>query len=67
LYNLKDDIGEAKNRFSEEPQKVKELATVLSDYLKYVNAQMPIDKRTGRPVEFPDALLQPDMDGAGLK
>jgi arylsulfatase A-like enzyme len=67
LYNLKYDIGEAKNLVVEQPQKVAELATLLSDYLKNVNAQMPIDKRTGRPVEFPDALLQPKLEGSGLK
>ncbi len=57
LYNLKDDIGETHNLVLEQPQKVQELATVLSDYLKNVNAQMPVDKRTGKPVEYPVDVL----------
>jgi hypothetical protein len=48
LYNIKEDIGETTNLIEENPEKSKELAKVLSDYLKDVDAQMPIDKNTGK-------------------
>ncbi|TMM58034.1 sulfatase [Maribacter algarum] len=57
LFNLKDDIGETKNLTELNPEKLKELATTLSDYLKGVNAQMPIDKETGEVVEYPIQIL----------
>jgi arylsulfatase A-like enzyme len=53
LYNLKEDIGESTNLVEENPEKTRELAKVLSDYLKNVDAQMPVDKRTGEKVEYP--------------
>ncbi|MCD6544290.1 MAG: sulfatase [Flavobacteriaceae bacterium] len=53
LFNIKDDIGEQNNLESSNPQKAKELATVLSDYLKKVNAQMPKHKKTGIKVAYP--------------
>ncbi len=53
LFNLKDDIGEQNNLVSSNPQKAKELAIVLSDYLKKVNAQMPKHKKTGIKVAYP--------------
>lgn len=53
LYNIKEDIGETTNLLEEYPEKAKELAKILSDYLKDVDAQMPIDKATGEKVEYP--------------
>lgn len=58
LYNLKEDIGETQNVVEAEAEKVTEMAQVLSDHLKAVNAQMPIDKKTGELVEYPIELLQ---------
>jgi arylsulfatase A-like enzyme len=58
LYNIKLDIGETKNLVTQEVDKVKELASVLTNHLKSVKAQMPIDKATGKQVEFPFALLK---------
>ncbi len=58
LFNISQDIGEANNLAEENPVKLKELAEKLTDYLKTVNAQMPLDKRTGKNVEWPDELLK---------
>lgn len=57
LFNLAEDIGETNNLAALQPVKLKELATVLSNYLKQVNAQMPTDKRTGKLVEYPLEVL----------
>jgi len=53
LFNLKDDIGEQHDLVASNKGKVIELATVLSDYLQEVNAQMPIHKETGLRVSLP--------------
>ena len=57
LYNIKLDIGESKNLISEEQDKAREMASVLTNHLKQVKAQMPIDKTTGKRVEYPVELL----------
>ena len=57
LFNLKQDIGETSNRAKTSPRKLAEMAKILSDYLRSVNAQMPIDKKTGKVVEWPDEVL----------
>jgi len=59
LFHLKDDIGETKNLAKENPEKLKDLAATLSDYLKGVKAQMPLDKKTGELVPFPVDVLEP--------
>ena len=53
LFDLKEDIGEQLDLVASNPEKVRELATVLSDYLQEVNAQMPIHKNTGLKVSLP--------------
>ena len=58
LYNLKNDIGETKNLVTEEQIMVNELASVLTNHLKDVKAQMPKDKLTGKSVEYPLDLLK---------
>lgn len=57
LFNLKLDIGETKNLMEENPEKGEELAAVLTNHLKVVKAQMPTDKSTQLPVEYPLELL----------
>jgi arylsulfatase A-like enzyme len=57
LFNITEDIGETKNLIVEHPEKVKELAAVLSDYLIGVGAQMPIDKETEEKVPYPIEVL----------
>ncbi len=55
LFNLADDISETNNRAQSEPQRVRELSECLTDFLKSVGAQMPIDRTTGRAVPYPVA------------
>ncbi|SHJ79913.1 sulfatase [Pseudozobellia thermophila] len=57
LFNLKEDIGETKNLVETDTIKAKELARNLSDYLKDVDAQMPILKTTGEVVPYPIELF----------
>jgi arylsulfatase A-like enzyme len=57
LFNLKNDIGEHQNLVNSNPQKVKELAKILSGYLVKVKAQMPVHKESGKRVSLPfDAI-----------
>jgi arylsulfatase A-like enzyme len=58
LFNLTDDISEENDLFAENQPKVKELAQLLSDHLVDTGGQMPIDKATGNPVEYPIDILQ---------
>lgn len=58
LFNIKDDIGETTNRATDSSEKLKELALVLTNYLKQVDAQMPIDKSTGKVVEYPSEMIE---------
>ncbi|MFD2202020.1 sulfatase [Shivajiella indica] len=54
LFNLADDIGESHNLASAHPQKVKEMATALGQYLRSVNADRPKFLLTGEPCPWPD-------------
>jgi len=54
LYNLADDISETHDLSARYPDKTYELAKVLSDYLREQHATMPILKRTGTFVAYPD-------------
>jgi arylsulfatase A-like enzyme len=58
LFNLKEDIGESTNLFTERIRKSEELARQLSSYLIEVKAQMPIDKITKERVSYPVAVLK---------
>jgi len=53
LFNIKEDIGERINLVDKNREKAKELATILTNYLKEVNAQIPKDKKTGEQISFP--------------
>ncbi len=57
LYDLKNDIGEENNLVATNPEKMKELAKILADYLREVDAQMPVDKSTGEIIPLPDRIL----------
>ncbi|MBM1106188.1 sulfatase [Aurantibacter crassamenti] len=57
LFDLNVDIGETKNLIEEQPEKAKELAKILSDYLREVEAQMPSKRDTGLVVPYPDEAL----------
>ncbi len=54
LYNLKDDLGETANLIEKNRHKTEELTTILSAYLRDTKAVMSFDKKTNRPVEYPD-------------
>ncbi len=54
LFNITEDIGETTNLLQKHPEKAKALCAELTRYLKESNAQMPIDKSTGKPVPLPE-------------
>jgi arylsulfatase A-like enzyme len=58
LYNLKNDIGERNDLSVQFPAKTIELATMLTKQLKEWNAQMPVDKKTGKVVPWPVEILK---------
>ena len=58
LFNLNEDIGETKNLENQYPEKVEELATILTNHLKKVNAQIPLDKLTKKPIPYPIEVLK---------
>tara|TARA_R110002049_G_scaffold68233_3_gene176960 strand:+ start:10183 stop:11745 length:1563 start_codon:yes stop_codon:yes gene_type:complete len=57
LFNLKEDIGETNNLINEQPAKAEELAKILSDYLRQVEAQIPARKDTGEQIAYPDEVV----------
>lgn len=56
LYNLRMDIEEANNLAQEQHDLVKRMAILLSDKLRIWKAQLPIDKKTGKSVPYPDEI-----------
>ena len=48
--------GEVNNLASVEIDKRNELSTLLSDYLRNVDAQMPVDKSSGEHILWPDQV-----------
>ncbi len=57
LYNLIEDIGETKNLAGAYPERVKALAKILGDHLRETGALMSIDKKTTKPVPYPDDAI----------
>ena len=57
LFNIRDDIGENENLAEKEPEKLTEMANLLSEKLKEYDAQMPVYQQTGEEVKFPDEVL----------
>lgn len=53
LFQLVDDLGEQTNLAQQNPEIRDRLAGHLAEYLVSVQAQMPIDKATGKPVPYP--------------
>jgi arylsulfatase A-like enzyme len=51
LYNLKEDIGEKNDLAAKMPDKAKELARMLADWRKSVDAQMPTPNPDYRPTQ----------------
>lgn len=57
LFNLLEDIGESNNLAASQKEKLEELAQNLSNYLKSVDAQMPINKTSGLVVPWPEDAI----------
>jgi len=56
LYNIRADLSETKNLATEEVKIKEELASLLSDYLREVNAGMPILTKKNITVPYPDEV-----------
>ena len=56
LYNLEMDLSETRNLAGEELAIRGELATLLSDYLRKVEAGMPVLSKNNKPVPYPDEI-----------
>lgn len=56
LFNLEKDISESHNLAKKETAKVKELASILSDFLRETKAGMPTYNKGGKTVPYPDDL-----------
>jgi arylsulfatase A-like enzyme len=54
LYDLSNDIGEEKDLAAKYPEKVKEMADLMTKELKSKNALMPSFKKDGKQVPWPD-------------
>jgi arylsulfatase A-like enzyme len=54
LFNLHEDIGEKNDLAKTYPDRVAEMSKVLGDYLRSVNAGMPVENSTNKPVPWPD-------------
>ena len=57
LYNLTEDIGERNNLAKANPEKLAEMAEVMTAELKSKNALMPTIRATGEALPYPDQLL----------
>ena len=57
LFNIKEDIGEHNNLAETNTKKVRQLAKILSDYLRKVDAQMPSNKETGVQIPLADKIF----------
>jgi arylsulfatase A-like enzyme len=53
LYNIAQDIGEEKDLYKEQRRIANRLADELGEYLRETEAQMPVIKKTGKPVPIP--------------
>ena len=58
LYNLEEDIFEKNNLVSENIKVTHELSQKLTDYLIKNNAQMPLIKKSGLQIDWPNSLLK---------
>jgi arylsulfatase A-like enzyme len=61
LFNIRMDLGETTNLVQKEPTMAGKLAGELSNYLRSMDAQMPIIKATGKQVPWPDEAFEVKM------
>ena len=57
LYNINEDIGELNNLAASQPDKVREMAKDMGNYLRSIDAQRPSYKATGKVAEWADEVL----------
>jgi arylsulfatase A-like enzyme len=57
LYNLADDLVESKDLAAAMPERAAALARILGDHLRDSSAAMPTDRKTSKPVPFPDEIF----------
>lgn len=57
LYNLVSDLSESVNLASSEPEKLAELAEIMTAELIEKGALMPTVRATGKPLPYPNQLL----------
>lgn len=67
LYNLAADIGEQHNLVTVDRARAQDLVGELADWLRRTNAQMPIEKRTGKAVALPHLLETVGKAGMGSR
>ena len=58
LYNIAKDQGEKVNLADKYPSQELTMAKIMGDELRSKNAQMPIWKKTGKKVAWPDQLIK---------
>ena len=54
LFNIAQDISENNNLADDNPEKVKQLSSILGKTLRQMKAQRPSLKSTGKPCKWPD-------------
>jgi arylsulfatase A-like enzyme len=57
LYDLENDIGELNDLAAANPERVKQLAGLFTARLKGWDAQLPVFKKTGKQVPWPDEVF----------
>jgi len=65
LYNLREDIGENKNRAADHPEKVKALDTLIEDYIAEANVVVPRPNPNFDPAKFDPSKI--GVQAGGLK
>ena len=58
LYNIAKDQGEKVNLADKYPSQELTMAKIMGEELRSKNAQMPIWKKTGKKVAWPDQLIK---------
>ena len=56
LYNICEDIGEQKDLSEVNPEKLREMAEVLTGHLRECGALMPTDRETGKEFVYPSDI-----------
>ncbi len=65
LYNLKDDLGEARDLAASQPERVKQLDALIEGFLKDTKAVVPLPNPTYNPTARPEAAAPPAVDPLG--